>query len=230
MSKKKRNSPASKKEPFTLSDTLLLTILPIVFGIAGIAGIDAAQPVTGFIIGSCVFLVILAFAFPFYSKRNEIYYSKLGEDTILGISLFFMLLHLNIPSLYLVRENLFWFLMLIFIWLVTCSTIGIVYLKAKGKISSSKYDNIKKYYNYFFLWIGIISCIAFILATLGYNRVRSQNEDMQPPAEFFFGEVTGNIIIMLSFSLAMTIIYGYGFFMTSERIMNNLKEKQLKNA
>jgi hypothetical protein len=226
--KKRHNVTAPQKDLFTLPQVLIFSIFPIVFGLMGIGGIDTAQPVTAINNASCIFLVVLACAFTFYTRAKGIPYSKLLEDTILVISLFFMLLHLNIPSLYLVRDHLFWFFLLLLVWLITLSTVAIVYLRANDKITTLGYGKIKKYYYRFFLWVGVISFFAFIFATMGYNRVRSQNEDIEPPAVFFFGEVTGGMVIMLSFSIAMTIIYGLGFFMTSER--NGMKEKEVKSA
>ncbi len=218
--RKRKEELAAKQEQFKLSHTLIFTILPIIFGLMGIASIDAEQPLTAIIIASCIFLVVLAFVFPLFMRMKGITYSKRLGDYILGFTLFYMLAHLNLPSLYLVREHLFWFSLLIVVWLVTCSTMVTVYLRAKGKISKLKYQIVKKYYDRFFLWLGILSSFSFIISTLGYNRVRSYFKDIQPPAVFFFGENSGHIVIMLSFSIAATIIYGYGIFMTSERIMN----------
>jgi hypothetical protein len=217
--KKNKKELSNKQEPIKVRDTLIMAILPIFFGLMGIATIDAAQPLTDILLASCIFLLILALIFPLYLNWKGIHYSSRLGDYILGFSIFYMLIHVNIPSLYLVQEHLFWFFLLIIIWLITNSTIITVYLRAKNKISQIQYDKVKKYYNHFFLWLGIISFLSFILSTLGYNRVRSYFEEDVPPAVFFLGENNGHIIIMLSFAIAMTILYGYGIFMTSERIV-----------
>lgn len=215
--KKKQHEP--KQEPLTFKDTFIIMILPVIFGLMGILAIDAAQPLTAIILASCALLIVLAILLPIFLKRKGIHFSHELEDYLLGFSLIYMLFHLNLPSLYLTREHLFWFFLLAIIWLVTCSTVIAVYVRAKDRMSKPKYDTLKKYYNRFFLSFGILSFLSFILSTLGYNRARAYFEDTLPPAVFFFGENSGHIIIMLSFSIAMTIIYGYGIFMTAERII-----------
>ncbi|MCP3738078.1 hypothetical protein [Rossellomorea sp. BNER] len=221
--RKRKEEPVVKDEPFKLSHALLFAFLPIVFGLLGIISIDVAQPLTAILLGSCIFLVVLSVVFTIFMRIKGIPYSKEIEEHILRFSLFYMLIHFNVPSLYLVRGHLFWFCLLIVIWLVTCSTMMAVYLRARNKMSKLKYESVKKYYNRFSLWVGGLSFLSFLLSTLGYNQVRSYDEDIQPPAVFFLGENSGHIVIMLSFSIAMTIIYGYGIFMTSERIFNNRK-------
>ncbi len=179
--KKNKKEHTNKREPIKVRDTLIMAILPVFFGLMGIISIDAAQPLTDILLASCIFLVILALVLPIYLKLKGINYSHRLEDYILGFSVSYMLIHINISSLYLVREHLFWFFLLIIIWLTTSSTIITVYLRAKNKISQLQYSKLTKYYNRFFLWVGIISFLSFILSTLGYNRSRAYFEENIPP-------------------------------------------------
>lgn len=213
--------------PFRFSDAISVILLPIIFGLFGILGVEAAQPLSSILGVSCVLIFIAAVIFTLYARKKEILLTRQLEDQLLLLSFTIMLVHINTATLYLLIHHLFWFFVLLILWIASTSVLYVVYRRYTDQITEERYQRLKKGCNRFFLWSGIVSFTAFLAATFGYHRFSAYREDVVPPAVFFFGQYTGHMIIMLSFSLIITILFTFVKFAVFERIMRRKNDPSL---